>query len=146
MKVIFLDVDGVLNTDEMRESYGIDFISPRLVKEIIRVADATEAKIVISSDWRLKKRDLDMVHAAFKDCGFDTGRIIGVTPVYTLHGTRAMEIAHWLAQRPGVEKAVIIDDIEDAEVKEESCRFFQTDYEVGVTAAIADGMIEFLNG
>ena len=55
MKVIFLDIDGVLNSrayDRKRnwnEQSDIDETRLTLVKEIV---DATEAKIVLSSTWR----------------------------------------------------------------------------------------------
>mgnify|MGYP000061481896 FL=1 len=53
MKVIFLDIDGVLNTEEtyMEKSTDLDIDVFRLeyLKEII---DNTKAKIVLSSSWR----------------------------------------------------------------------------------------------
>lgn len=53
MKILFLDVDGVLNY-EMCEAkigvyYGVDQGKVKLLKQII---DATGAKIVLSSTWR----------------------------------------------------------------------------------------------
>lgn len=47
MKVIFLDFDGVITTEESRSK--LDLSKMRLVKKI---CDATGAKIVISSSWR----------------------------------------------------------------------------------------------
>lgn len=62
MKVIFLDIDGVLNylPDRPRETvpnfvqqdercYGLN---PALVAQLKRIIEATDAKIVISSSWR----------------------------------------------------------------------------------------------
>lgn len=55
MKVIFLDIDGVLNSrtyDRKRnwnEQTDIDETRLPLIKEIV---DATDAKIVLSSTWR----------------------------------------------------------------------------------------------
>lgn len=53
MKILFLDVDGVLNY-EMCEAkigvyYGVDQGKVKLLKQIV---DATGAKIVLSSTWR----------------------------------------------------------------------------------------------
>ena len=53
MKIIFLDVDGVLNCKSSKSRcggfLGIDDSKVKLLKEII---DITGAKIVLSSSWR----------------------------------------------------------------------------------------------
>ena len=56
MKVIFLDIDGVLNTEAYREDPNVDYfekpiseIHMRLLKQLVK---ATGAKIVLSSTWR----------------------------------------------------------------------------------------------
>lgn len=45
MKVLFLDIDGVLNTDHRH-------IEPVLCAKVERVLDATGAVVVLSSSWR----------------------------------------------------------------------------------------------
>ena len=57
MKIIFLDIDGVLNSEMYEWSRGedradnrIDLSRVRLLKDIV---SATDAKIVLSSTWRL---------------------------------------------------------------------------------------------
>lgn len=54
MKLIFLDVDGVLNYDmcdaKVGIYYGVDSKKVELLKKIV---DATGAKIILSSTWRL---------------------------------------------------------------------------------------------
>ena len=55
MKIIFLDVDGVLNSQDLLERCGEDKLVPideeniRCLKEIV---DETGAEIVLSSSWR----------------------------------------------------------------------------------------------
>ena len=53
MKIIFLDVDGVLNYDDcpyhVGAYYGVDPAKVKLLKQIV---DATGAKIILSSTWR----------------------------------------------------------------------------------------------
>jgi hypothetical protein len=60
LKVIFLDVDGVLNS--RGKWAGCDLanltdsgtrIDPLAVARLKRIVDATDAKIVVSSTWRL---------------------------------------------------------------------------------------------
>ena len=61
MKVIFLDIDGVLNytkwyTDERNPGnlYGQEGdLDPLCINRIIRICEETGAKVVISSDWCL---------------------------------------------------------------------------------------------
>lgn len=53
MKVIFLDIDGVLNyistTDEIDRFLGID---DKLVKNLKEIVDKTNAEIVLCSSWK----------------------------------------------------------------------------------------------
>lgn len=52
MKIIFLDIDGVLNVCyPKRDEYGSLF-HPHLEENLKTLVDATGAKIVISSSWR----------------------------------------------------------------------------------------------
>jgi hypothetical protein len=52
MKVIFLDIDGVLNVNHReRDDYGSAF-HDNFVENLKRIIDSTGAKIVVSSSWR----------------------------------------------------------------------------------------------
>ena len=104
MKVIFLDVDGVLNNTPS----GPDF-EPELVGWLNRLVAASGAGIVISSTWRLDL-PLDRLVELLRVAGFD-GQVIGVTP--DLEGLgRGPEIAQWLREN-AVESFVILDDEAD---------------------------------
>ncbi len=54
MKIIFLDVDGVLNSIDSEDHFhcfiGLDYSGIKLLKEIV---DATKAEIVLVSTWKL---------------------------------------------------------------------------------------------
>ena len=54
MKILFLDVDGVLNNNQTRTVTfdGWCFVDDYLVKHLKQIIDATSAKIVLSSTWR----------------------------------------------------------------------------------------------
>ena len=116
MKVIFLDIDGVLNLCyEGRDEYGSLF-HPHLVDNLRKIVEETGAKIVISSTWRFSglvvmkemwnKRELP-------------GVVIGITPNFMTHyGTtlcRGKEIDAYLEKYPEIEKYVILDDDSDME-------------------------------
>lgn len=113
-KVIFLDIDGVLNSisyDRVRgdDDGNIDVTRLPLVKHII---DETGAKVVLSTSWRKhwdpdeEKRDaIGMeLHKVFSDGGIE---LLDKTPVY---GERHDEIVSWLTAHPEIERFVIIDD------------------------------------
>lgn len=54
MKVIFCDIDGVLNEDTTptRTKSRVIFIDEEKLLRLKRIVDATGAKIVLSSTWR----------------------------------------------------------------------------------------------
>ena len=58
MKIIFLDIDGVLNSD-MYEANRTDWlddnsIDPSRVKLLADLVKASDAKIVLTSTWRVE--------------------------------------------------------------------------------------------
>ncbi len=60
--IIFLDFDGVLNTEQHQAKLAVDrlpnkdawgpLFDPRAVANLRKIIDATDAAIVISSSWR----------------------------------------------------------------------------------------------
>ncbi len=96
-RLVFLDIDGVLVT-----SSGLidQKLNPRCVQQLGRIVHATDAKLVVSSTWRMYPDYMKKLRAAFADAkaklGCDLGAaLIGGTPV--LKGkTRAEEILAWL--------------------------------------------------
>ncbi len=139
MKVIFLDIDGVLNS--MQQSVcenivgtfnfeGLDRIGIGLIRKL---CELTNAKIVISSTWRMGS-SVDMIMGAFEAHGWRGASfhkiIIGATPV--LNGTRGIEIEEWLACHPEVTNYIIVDD--DADMLESQMdNFVHTDGVLGFT-------------
>lgn len=59
MKVIFLDIDGVLNN--MEQLYCDDSFDPRCVNRLVNLVKDTDAKVVLSSSWRCIPQALKMV-------------------------------------------------------------------------------------
>jgi len=115
MKVIFLDIDGVLNGDlfvptDDKPGVLIDGMRLDLVKHIV---DETGAKIVLSSSWKghWGKTDAECdetgreINAIFAEKGLS---IYDKTPVYTRD--RKREIIEWLNAHPNVTNFVVIDD------------------------------------
>jgi hypothetical protein len=142
MKVIFLDVDGVLNSGfflhNIREAYGDD-IDRKLLQILADVVQTTDAKVVISSFWRYDDKLMAMLFCAFREFGIEDS-IIGFTPLTIEDPPRVEEIITWLE---GYDRYVIIDDDKSAGIGM-GARFFLTDAKVGITEQIARRMIEYL--
>ena len=139
MKVVFLDIDGVLNNFGLIRRNGLDYIDEPMVGLLGGVVKRTGADIVLSSFWRLDPRDRSLVDSALKRHGmFVSDR----TP--SMPGPRADEISKWLQENPEVVRYAIIDDDEDAGVGM-AHSFFQTDPEIGMTAHTAEMIVSHLN-
>lgn len=117
MKVIFLDVDGVLNSQDLFERCGeelvpIDEENIRYLKEIV---DATGAQIVLSSSWRYgwaKHSDgvQDWCRLLIDILAQYQMKIIDKTAYFST-GRREDEIKDWLKNcKEKIENFAIIDD------------------------------------
>lgn len=159
MKVIFLDIDGVCNNHHSRsrcQGYiGIDDDKVVLLKQI---ADATDAKIVLSSTWRLgynkQGHHLEKMAEYLKKKFAKQGlSVYDVTPDFKHMGwKRGEEILDWLVKHPDVEKYVILDD-EDYDFRyigpEITDHWVQTEYyskDGGLQPEHVEKAIKILNG
>jgi hypothetical protein len=128
MKVVFLDIDGVLNSSEYlyspRHVSGSRKIDPLAVERLNRITDATGAVVVVSSTWRIM--GLDPIRALLAEHGVKAP-IIDVTPED--NGTRGQQIGNWLSSHD-VESFVIFDD--DNDMGDLARALVQTDFEFGL--------------
>lgn len=105
MKIIFLDIDGVLNHERFykerfekrNDAYKLERpyseIDPECVNNLNQLVKETQAKIVISSTWR--NSGLKYCEDALKFHGFD-GEIIDITPnLRSENCLRGNEILKW---------------------------------------------------
>lgn len=115
MKVIFLDIDGVLNSEKYdaersADDGNIDITRLDILK---RVTDKTGALIVLTSTWRkMWEKDRSQIseqgmelERVFSSAGLE---IYDKTPVLSW---RSDEIKAWLEERNDIESFVIIDDM-----------------------------------
>lgn len=116
MKVIFLDIDGVLNSEryiQECDGYGI-VIDPSKMVLLKQIVDATDASIVLSTSWREHwSKDATqcdstgvLMNSMFGAYGL---QIFDKTPY--LQSRREMEIKSWLDKNPDVQKFVVLDDM-----------------------------------
>lgn len=146
MKIIFLDIDGVLNSKKSLENFkSLWQLSPDNISQLNKIIEATGAKIVISSSWRHRREISSELESYLNDdCGIK-GEIIGRTPVVGFSRRRGCEIATWLEEWQGesIEDFVILDDGSDMEPLIE--RLCQTSFDTGLTEQEADKAIKMLN-
>ena len=115
MKVIFLDIDGVLNSHNYVAASGgrgviIDPTRMILLKQIV---DATGAEIVLSTSWRehwekdesLCDESGRQINRIFEKYGL---KILDKTP--KLRIGREIEIEEWMKEQKGIENFVVLDD------------------------------------
>ncbi|KKN16786.1 hypothetical protein LCGC14_0972480 [marine sediment metagenome] len=106
MKIIFLDIDGVLNTVQtLQRCDGFIGMSPILVKRFNKLVKDTGAEVVLSSTWRLAKNWRKVMAKNGLDMKF-------LDRTVRLNAIRGEEIQEWL-DRHDVEKYVILDDDTD---------------------------------
>jgi len=146
MKIIFLDIDGVLNSRKSLANFkSLWQLSPDNISQLNKIIEATDAKIVISSSWRhCREISSELESYLNNDCGIK-GEIIGRTPVIGFRRRRGCEIATWVEEWQGetIDSFVILDDGNDMEPFMD--RLCQTSFEVGLTEKDADKATKMLN-
>jgi hypothetical protein len=110
VRVLFLDIDGVLNRTGFQpaETLGLrSWIEPELASRLCDVVRATSAQIVLASDWRLN-RELQELRDELHAAGIDVS-LVGVTPA--LDGQpRWREVEAWMVEHNLAREAVVIVD------------------------------------
>lgn len=138
MKLLFLDVDGVLNT---YRTGGLYTLTRNKIKLLQKIVTDTNCKIVLSSTWR---KDDYAFRRLVRVLSYRDLQIYSKTPV--LDGVpRGVEIATWLDNNSlPVERYAILDDDSDM-LDSQLKNFFQTDGDYGLTDTIAYRVIHHLN-
>lgn len=170
MKIIFLDIDGVLNGHQYIARSCLGFsgkahIEPTLMKRLNRVIQETGAKIVLTSAWRyyyyrgemtlLGLQRLLESHGLFKDCFFGGTKKDEIDFDFNWSeekkqeykklywNERSFQILEFLKINV-VERYVVIDDV-DAGFTEAGLDFVKTDPNRGISNENATRAIKILN-
>lgn len=153
MRVIFLDIDGVVNTlqiykeppahvpeDQLRfvEGYYADICSPsqkrvsnlQAVMVLDKICHEFDLKIVISSTWRLGHYE-ETIEALRKAGLSEDIEIIGYTPNSPTH-FRGGEINSFLSTHKEIDDYIIFDD-DDYDLYLHKDHLFKIDTFVGIT-------------
>jgi len=155
MKVLFLDLDGVVNThrtpvrtelDPTNKDLTVMICSdPEKVFMLNKLVDRHDFKVVLSSSWRADPN----WRTVMKANGF-VFPFLDRTPDNRGLSSRGSEIRTWIGSwnlhNPDnrVEKYAIIDDNADM-LEEQMPNFFKTSWGVGLTDEIAEQVITHLN-
>lgn len=168
-KIIFLDFDGVLNTEHnqnmllykgkaWKDKYGA-FFDPKAVAELNRIVEETKADIVIESSW--KYLGLEAMRQMWRDRNMP-GNVIDVTPSsasnnWLLNANldemdpahtqwKGVEIASWIAENLHDEDRYVIIDDEYVILDSQLPHFIITNPYDGIIPELADRAIKLLNG
>lgn len=140
LRVLFLDIDGVLNSRRFasenpgafnRTEGHLNMLDASACARMQRVLSLAKAKVVISSSWRLL-HSVDDIRGWLAKKGL-RAEILGATThglsmPYT-RGVRGSEIQAWLDEHPEVDSFAIVDDDNDMYGLED--RFVQTTWARG---------------
>ena len=168
-KYLFLDFDGVLNTEfyqnllisqgkPFRDKHG-PFFDPVTVEQLKRVIDSTHADIVIESSWKYLGLE------ALQDMWMDRqlpGRVIDITPSIVsaswssnidlddfgldVRQSKGIEIDYWLFENTVKDVRYVIIDDEYVVFDTQLPRFILTNPFDGLTELLVDRAIALLNG
>lgn len=168
-KIIFLDFDGVLNTEHnqnmlmyhgkpWKDKHGAFFDSDA-VAELKRIVEETGADIVIESSW--KYLGLEAMKQMWSDRNMP-GNVIDVTPSSASDNLllnadlddvdpgrtqwKGVEIASWIADILHEEARYVIIDDEYVILDSQLPHFILTNPYDGITPELADRAIKILNG
>jgi hypothetical protein len=131
-KVIFLDIDGVMNSvgSPFDDRRGVtSFLAPGNIEVLNQIVRATGAVVVVTSTWRLTM-SIEQLRAHFADSGC-VAEVVDITPDLDAY-RRDRKIRAWLtAQRQPPRRYVILDD--DREMDDLPGRLVRTDQMVGLS-------------
>jgi len=135
MKVIFLDMDGVLNRSS-KQAIDLD-----LVQNFKGILSQVDVKVVLASTWRQNPGNIQFIKTNVCD-------ISDCTPVIQVEGfddtqLRGLCIAAWLKQHPEVERYAVIDDAAWM-LENQLPNFFRTNGAEGLTPEIAEKVVRHL--
>ncbi len=143
MNIIFLDVDGVLNSIRgLKDTYavtrrpysGYDYpFDIRCMYNLKHLVEETNSYLVITSTWRMHEIGKSVLLNELKKYGLDS-RVIGYTDI--LHRSRGEEIKDYLSKLDVNVNYIILDDDNDFEELEEY--LIQTSFETGLTSENVD--------
>lgn len=147
MKVLFLDMDGVVNSEKGHSTglFKTDFpVDPYMAFLVGKIQMDTDCKVVLSSSWRHHAESVKKINE----------RIVPIHDVtgHCCSGIRGVEIYNWIyknvpyqeREEGGNFRYAILDDSSDMLLCQKD-HFFRTSWKEGLTDEIAQKVINHLN-
>jgi hypothetical protein len=136
MKVVFLDIDGVLNTKHTRNPRNFPYIADKkLVVRLRSVLSRARAKAVLTSTWR------------YDPVGLFAAKLHGVPFIGCVpdmpRRPRHDEIRAWLKAHPRVTRYAVLDDDDD---ELDPLPLFQPSATEGLSPKLAKALGDYLVG
>ena len=154
MKVLFLDFDGVLNSEaSFRYEKRRKTLDTANMLSVVACSNLqyileqdSDVKIVISSTWRLMHTIVELQNI-LNAYGIQAARVIGKTPA-VLSRDRAHEINLWLEDNPNVTQFAVLDDDSDVQALHviPNSLIVKTTFEDGLLLSQAKQVAKFFRG
>lgn len=161
-KYIFLDIDGVLNSEHTWVDKITDSLSDQYLENLKHIVEKTNAKIILSSSWRMyfgqninDPRNIFAIHL-IHSLNKHNLKLHDMTPFVKgqFSNERGLEIKTYVEQN-NITDYVVIDDEEFSDFKNhlDMSRFIQTNFgdetttikNEGLNKNVAEKAIEILN-
>jgi len=99
LKVIFLDIDGVLLPFPKDDNFGSELFPASTLKSLqFLLKETHDAKIVLSSTWRVRKDFIQDIFDSIKGFGIEFEGFFDITDP-NMHSERQWEIERWLSNQ-----------------------------------------------
>jgi hypothetical protein len=135
-RIIFLDIDGVLNCSKTSNPRELPYIvDKRLLARFKKLLERTGAGVVLSSSWRVDP--VGRYAAQYWGIPF-----IDVCPDLP-NSPRRTEVLRWLRAHPSVKRFAVIDDQDD---ELDALPLFQPSAKTGLTMALVNAVEAYLKG
>lgn len=149
MKILFLDIDGVLNGHQYNDQAKSNGICKSCVSQLNRIILETDCKIVLSSAWRYMISGGAMTNTGFRYMMSTHGvvglDIIDITVPDEEVPLRGNQISNWI-QTNAYDSFAVVDDEWYGGPDYVRNRTTLTNGKIGLTEIDADKVIEILKG
>ena len=161
-KYIFLDIDGVLNSEHTWDDKMSNFICDQYLENLRNIVEKTEAKIILSSSWRVyfgeytkEPRNIFAIHLV-QALAKHNLKLHDMTPCIKgkFSNERGLEIRTYI-DKHNIKDYVVIDDEEFSDFRThlDMSKFIQTKFgkentsieDEGLSKEVATKAIEILN-
>jgi hypothetical protein len=157
MRIVFLDIDGVLNSDlwdmtktNKADDFPNDQFDPKAVALFNDLIKTIDAQIVLTSTWRLIY-DIEQINTIFKQVGIHR-EVLDYTPNLNAgngHLVRGNEVLRWCIDNKQNIKIphltykdyLILDDNPDY-LLSQADRFIRTDKRTGLTTQLVQEILK----